>query len=606
MSQSPGAGDHLKKLDEGKAKFKNLLVRKTFDPRAKGGEDVFKSELDKLAEEARRDVYDKKVELAVAMVDQPADIITTEIQESAEQRLLRQAIQLISEQSFEEALGKLRELLGKLPGHHEAIYYTAYCQVHLDRDETALRTLLPLRQVRLDGQLLIRVQTLKDNIRNRMRLPVVLDAVLRASTGQYDELIRRLKMIRDLDPECVLYHFLLGGTLLRAEKLDEASAAVDRGLKECTGPDQGMLDSLKDQVRAGQCARKMDPARRLFKQGKYKEARSTLHRLDAEYKKVPLFIAFDGYLSRLDGGGGVMGLFHGSKAVADVCPPGSFADVDSLYFYLVGQEVREAKDLVKDEKFGKAEGILRGALQYCPRFPYLNYLCAGCLYAWMANRLGESKPPEISEVITALQRAGEHVRISLADAEIADTARQLGNAVQEALKAMTQVRDDLKAKEVEARPVNELIEEFQSTMKAAEGGIGSPAQFRTAYSRMKALKDKLPGVRKQVKSQEGREAVKMLSDAVDRNIAQLESMRSSVEESEIVEQCLAKFTSKMESLKKRPISNLPELRSAQSYFQSLRSEVQTGRTKCRSSEAQKVLDDLLGAIDGIIKQLFGG
>ena len=684
MRKSNRSGDGgLTRLDESKVRYENVLGRTSFDARSKPSDDVFKSELDRLAEEARRKQYDKQVDLAVALVDAPTGLESTaERAESPIQRLLREAIQLIQEKLFEEALGKLKELLQEVPGHHEATYYTAYCHVQLDRDEDALLALVPLRGARLENQLAIRVQALKDGIRARMSLPIMLEALLLMGTKQYDELIGRLTKVLKLDPECALYYFLLGGTYMTVEKLVKAQETVEQGLQACDARDRNVLVGLMEQIGSRRCAKEMEPARKLFKEGKYREARAALRRLDSAYRPLPLYVTFDGYLGRLEGGG-LLGIFRGSKDVSEVIPPGSFKEVDALYFFLVGDEVREAKRLMPEGKFGKAEGILRGALKYCPRFAYANYLYSGCLYRWMGERMESGSPPDIDEVVSALERAKSHARAAQVDPEIAEHVGELGKAVQEALDLMQRLRAEVTARKEEARPVNALVEEFQSIMESAEGGVGSHQQLKALLNRMRALKGKIPGVQKQVRSPEGREAMKQLTEAVDRNLGQLEevngeaevigsaagefeaimksaeggvrspahfqelfnrmnalksrlpnvrnkvttpqgkktiddlaqavdrnlkqleSMKSQVRESEIVEKNVSKFNNMMESLKRSPIGNYDQLTAAQSFFRNLLKEVQADKVRCQSADAKEVLDNLQKAIMNVLSQLKG-
>lgn len=601
MSTTKRNGDDgLARLNESKMRIENVLGRTSFDARLKPSDDVFKSEIDRMAEEARRRQYDRPVDLAVALVDAPIGLESmTAPAESPTQQLMREAIQLIQEERFEDALGKLMELLGQAPGHHEATYYTAYCHMMLEHDEDALRALLPLRGIPLDNRLSIRVQTLKDGIRARMLLPMLLEAMLLMGANQHEELIGRLTRVLTLDPECGLYYYLLGGTYLHTAKLGKAQESVEQGLQACDAGARSMLEGLLKQISSHRCAQEMGPARRLFKEGKYREARKALHMLNSAYRTLPLYLTFDGYLGRLEGGG-LLGLLQGSRSVSEVTPPGAFKEVDALYFFLVGDEIREAKRLLPDGELSKAEGILHKALTSCPRFPFANYLYAGCLYRGMGEQMNDNNPPDIEVVAATLERAKSHAGMAQVDPEIIEDVRELGADIQKALDLVQRFRAEVMARKEEARPVNALIDEFHAIIESAQGGVGSPQQLKNLLARMRTLKGKIPGIQQKVRSPEGREAIKQLTEAVNRNLEQLDGVTT---ESQLVGKNVSKFNSKMESLKRAPISSYDQLSSARSFFKNLLLEVQADAKKCRSADAKEVLSKLQEAITNVLSQL---
>lgn len=579
------------------------LIQETPLPMAdKAGAEDFLTQLDRLAEKVRDQQYSQAAELKIAEVIPETGLVDESALEAESQvdRRLREARQLIGEEKFQEALEPLAGVLKEVPDHPEALYLMAYCHYHLDEDLQALRVLAPLRGMRLDRHLANRVEALRTDICQRLFLHLILETILFMHQDDHEEAIARLREVVDLAPESGIFHFMLAGSLMTAERFWEALEAVNYGLSAAAVEHRDLLETLKGQIQQQFCTREMEPARALFKRREYRKARAVLQGLNAEYRTLPLYAAFEGYLTRL--GGGMLGWLR-QRNPREVQPPGSFADVDALYFFLVGQEIRGAKGFIEKGNIDQALNLLRQVLQYCPLFPYANFLYGGCLYRWVGERIAGNDRPELEELISALTEAQACLRLAMSDGEITEASQDLLKRVEEPLRAAREVQEELARRREEASYVNAVIQEFEAIMRTAKDGIQSPAHHRKIFGKMQALKAKLPSVGKRVRSADGREAITKLSEAVERNLRQLANIEKEIQESEIVKGNIQKFNGIMDSIPGRRITTYQQLNQLRQSFRSLKEQVEADKRKLRGTESKNTLDQLLEAVNRHLREL---
>jgi tetratricopeptide (TPR) repeat protein len=436
-----------------------------------------------------------------------------------------------------------------------------------------------------------------------MLIRVIIEVLLYLESEDYNVAIKRLQDVINLDPEESLYHFILAGILMTAGRYKEALDAADYGLRVSTPHEREYLTVLRQQIQKRYCAKKMEPARKLFREGNYRKARAALHRLDRVYRDVPLYETFDGYLARLDSG---LFAFQKRKKPANVTPPGSFDDADELYFFLLNEDIRQAKDLMAAGKFDNAGKVLGNALDYCPQFPYANYLRAGCLYQGISKQLTAKKPPGVDEVISKLEQVRDYAKIAAVDRDIADGAQKLRSESEKALQFLAKARKELKAKAGEAKVVNGLIEEFNAIFDGIGEGIQSVSQYHNVYDRMNSIRTKIRGAKRKVHGPDGRKALDKLTDAVNRHIGQLDSLKPEMEASEAVERHFNTFNGIINALNKGDFRHIVNVRDLPNFFENLKRDVEADRRKYRHIDgAAEALDKLLEAINEVLRQMRG-
>ena len=574
------------------------LKLEEFNLRGKSVADSFTSKLTDMAEKAKQRQSEQGVGLKLDVLGYGLGFSPSDPAAS----MLSEAKESIDNQDYQKALQILIEVLDKHPEHHEAYYLAAYCHAKLESFMQGLRLLRPLAHMRLENSLASRVESLRIDIRDSLFVELVLGSFVALQFHQYDSFITHVNEVIQLDPAWTMCYFILAGMLMNAERLSDARATVEAGLRSCPVDERSLLVEVNQEILHRQILKEMETARHWFKKGNYRRARTELNRLSSVARDLPLWVTFENYLSQLDSGSLLGSLLGRNRSPCEVTPRGSFQEVDALYFFLVGSEIRQAKECLNANRFEDAESNLRNALKDTPHFCFANYQYAGCIYSRLTYRLSGERPPELAEIISELNRARGFAEIGARDPEIEDASKLL-DAISALIGQITEVERQVRERQQESEMVNQTIQEFQAIMNIAEGGIRSYSHYEQVSSRLKAFRENLNGVRRKTRSDDARKVIQQVSEAAEQNWKQLQTMEASIRESGIVEKHFTAYTTKMNQIQsKGGIHSRSDLDSAHSFFKSLMYQVITDRTKVKNLDAQQSLDKLLDALRNILKQ----
>jgi tetratricopeptide (TPR) repeat protein len=501
---------------------------------------------------------------------------------------LEEARRLIGEGMHREALEQLRGLLTSPSEPHEAVYLMGLCHYHLGEPEEALAVLQPLQKATLDAGVAKPLKQLKQQVREKIMALVVLENLLLVRQGKPEKPIERLRRLTSLDPQFGLFHFLLAGNLMTADRTEEALDAAETGLRECDPDGRKQLEGLREEILRRLAEVKMDKARTHYRHGKYAKARSALQSLDTRYQESRLWITFYKYLEEL--GGGVL---RKGKKPHEVKPTGTFKDVDALHFFLVRAEIAKAKLAISVGMFAPALGVLELALSYAPHFPYIHFLTGLCLYRSTGEAMESDNPPGPDDVIANLKTALNHAREGAKDKEIG-SAKDLQSAIKGAIETMSSIKKELDVRRREAQKVNGVIEDYQAVMELVGDGISSPEQWREICTGMGKVKKKIGSVSDKVTGPEGKEALRHLEGVVDNNLKQLEALEPKIKEAESIKELMDEFAGIMQSAE-GGISR-DDAKRIQSRLAKLRTRVKALK-KSAKGDAKEALVQLEEAID---------
>lgn len=553
---------------------------------------------------------------------------------------LREARRLIEQEEFAEALDHVDEALSELavavaetPGRHEALYHEALymkalCQFRLGQVVEAMRTLSSLGARRPSSALRTRIGVLREEIRGRILPVVMLEQLAFMVEGKSNDAISHLRDLCELDPEMPMFHYMLAGTLMTANRLEEAAAAADEGLRCCrddgeVGPedygglivaggigepksgevpeqrqgDLGSLEEISRQIRRRLLLDEMKPARKQYLKGKFAKARSKLADVDADHRQDPVWTSFDHYLEELDALGARLGRDHDA---AGVQPRGTAEDLDALHFFLVGGEIAKGKAHLGEGRPEAADREIDEALKYAPHFPYAHLLKAMCLYGRLAKQLASGKAPDLDVAIAQLEMARERADFAMRDPDLAES--DIPGAIEQALDALRSLQQDI----VQLQPA---IEEFNLIMTSVEGGIESREQLEKTAKRMKRLRKRVVGLEDRVKSDAGGDALTRLNQAVSGHCDQLDELRTKVadeakdveKDAKMVKALQDKYASIMQSVQGGVTpSELPEIARR---LNALQKEMMGSFSEIQSSAGRDALLELASAVTKNIEQI---
>lgn len=460
--------------------------------------------------------------------------------EGPESRPLREAKKLIQEQQFEPALAKLEEVFAINAQHHEAIYLKAFCQFKLEKLKSALETLLLLDSVLLTNRLQTRVRGLREDIRQQT-IPKAAGYYANAvKSKQVDKVVDKLRQFAETDPEVGKFHYFLAGVLVVGKKLAEAREAANHGLQVCK-TDREELEQFRGEIEKRFLPEALGPARDLYREKKYAEARQALEATPAEVRQATLWKTFQGCLDqRIGKGGGLFARFLPGK-IAAAHPPGPPKDVNAFYEFVVKREMTAAHSAVGDRDFGKAERALNAAISHCPAFSHANHMLATCVYQRVGvtvqekigTDLDENSARQLRKCQAELGEARQYAVIGCQDSEIADAQRVLAS-IDEMHKQIEEVVTKYEVQIHDAKIVNETIDGFFKvllgliTLNQLAAG-GNPSQIRSTaeelYGNLKRMSDTLPSLRRQCQGEQARQIIDIVkNNFVDPNYNTLRTM----------------------------------------------------------------------------------
>ncbi|MFG2717443.1 hypothetical protein ACGFW5_03915 [Streptomyces sp. NPDC048416] len=400
---------------------------------------------------------------------------------SDDEDLLEDARANAAAQEYELAVDLLTEYLGAHPEHQEGRYLHAYCLYHLDapRQLEALRILRPLREESLaDDGLRERIRDLRRELRRRLT-PAEVTAYTQSAHRDPRGALARVEAFVELAPEEGTLSYLLALGQAREGDLERALETAERGAAQAD-TDREQVASLARRLLLVLLAPQVAPAVSAFKTGDLDRARRELARMDPRWRHSVVVADFDAYLAVLP-----------ARVDPRTPPPAPRlpADrTDDLYSLIADADGQVAAQLMRAGQAEHAERLLAPMLALVPRFPWLNFLYAACLYRLLRD-------PD---------RAASCARIALRD----PTLTQAGELL-EAIRSWQ-----------EASLVNPVVDEYVAAMESVRGAV-SVERLAALRLRLTELERVLPALSSAVHSETGIRIVRELGQAVGQRLTEV-------------------------------------------------------------------------------------
>lgn len=553
----------------------------------------FASELASLVEEMRSRGAQGGNGVALMEIDAaPKGGVLTSLSSLTESAsLLERARAAIRREQYDEALGivsALRALPLKRAEKEEGHYLAALCHASNRDRKTALSELRKIPSKGAAPQVASRADALRARVRREL-VPEVLDEFMATTRRDPDAARRELIAMTKLDPETGLYHYALAGSWIAAGNPKEAFDVVKRAL-DCKVDDRDALVALQRQIERELVADLLRPAVATFKRGDYAAARQSARRLRSRWSDIELLDDFEQYLDAL---------VTARRTARELAPSGPFSRVDALYFLLAASELSEAKRSLAGQRLEEAETALAAALKFVPKFPYLNFLYAGCLYQLVGRRLSTSGA-DLTAERKRLLAARDAAKVAATDPEIG-AARGLERAIDEGLRFLDELRSSVERHRQSTAAINAAVEEFQSIMEDAQAGIRDPAHATRLLDRMRALSESMPK-RGDVAGAEGATVVAALEQAVKRNLKQLEAIGKTAAGQSAATDCFKTFARIMTSVG-GGIGSADDVRRVHYELVDLKKAIARALDKTSDRQTKKAIKRLASTVENHLKQV---
>ncbi|MBQ0983774.1 hypothetical protein KBZ10_04395 [Streptomyces sp. F63] len=395
--------------------------------------------------------------------------------------LLEDARANVADGACELALELLSEYLRAHPEHQEGRYLRAYCLYRLGgpQQSEALRILRPLRDENIPDDLRERVRELRRELRRQLTPPEI---------AAYKHKVRSdprgaqadLRTYLELAPEEGTVSYLLALAQAREGSLEPALDTAERGAAEAD-VDRREVAALARRLRLALLGPHAAPAVSAFKTGDLTRARRELLRVDPRWRSSVVLDDFDAYLTLL--------LSRPGWRAAPPAPRLTAERTEDLYSLIAENDGQHASVLMQTGHTDQAERLLAHILSLLPRFAWLNFLYAACLY-----------------------RLRRHPDRAAACAEVARTDRTLPQA-DELLKAIRSWQ--------EATVINPAVEEYIAAMESVRGGV-SVDGLTALRQRLVTLERRLPAVKGAARTEAGTRVVLELAQAITERMKEID------------------------------------------------------------------------------------
>lgn len=400
---------------------------------------------------------------------------------------------------YELAEDQLAEYLETDPGHQEARFLRAFCLSKLgdDREREALRVLRPLRDERTSAELRDQIRGLRAHLRQRLSPREVLAYIKTARTSPRDAR-DRIREFLELVPEDGTLSYILAMDLALGGDLEQAFDTATHGAAEA--------DTGREQVAAlaRQLTRIIVPelaagAVDAFWAGDLRRARLELARMDPRWRDNVLLDDFDDYL---------LLLLSNPGQVPPPAPRLSARRADDLYSLIAELDCAKAQRLMDAHRDSEAEEALAEAMALVPRFGWLNFLYAVCLY-----HLG--RDPDRAAACAAIAAKDPSIR----------QANELVEVVE---------------KWQEAVIINPAWDEYDTIMRSARA-IQNPQQLSALRRKVAALQQRIPRLQAAARTERGAQAVRTLDDAIRKNLTEIDGLEKQLAVSGQVSALVGRF-----------------------------------------------------------------
>ncbi|WP_328310156.1 hypothetical protein OG432_10755 [Streptomyces sp. NBC_00442] len=400
---------------------------------------------------------------------------------SGDEDLLEDARANAAAQQYAIAQELLDEYLEAHPGHQEGLYLRAYCLYHLGGpgQVEALRILRPLRdEPPADDDLRDRIGDLRRELRRRLT-PVEITAYTQTVRTDPRGALARVAAFVELAPEEGTLSYLLALGQARDGDLELALGTAERGAEQAD-TDGEQVAALARRLLLVVVAPHVAPAVSAFKTGDLHRARRELTRMEPGWRHSVAVTDFDTYLSQL---------LRRADRYAPPPEPRLPADrADDLYALIADADGQRAAELMRAGRHEEAERLLAHVLALVPRFPWLNFLYAACLY----------------QLLRDPDRAAACAETALRDPTIAQAGELLG-----AIRSWQ-----------EASLVNPVVDEYVAAMETVRDGV-SVQRLLALRHRLTDLERVLPALASAVRGETGVQIVRELGQAVAQRLVEI-------------------------------------------------------------------------------------
>jgi len=517
-------------------------------------------------------------------------------------RLIEEAQKLIIKKQFRRAITPLDKALEVDHTSVEALYLKGYCHFGLKNYDTAIIILNDARKYARDREMIVLILVLQAACTRAIieAFEIKLGALIKKK--RFKEALALVERELQDQPSNVafLYHkcdvlFLMGRKSQAKQVALDAMNRVDRA-------NATLFKGFIDYITVQENQRYLEAARIALRRGDPTQALKKLEPCRIALAGNEQYEAIHAYAKKKKPGGFLGSIFSRYKVV-------SLTDGirQKLLQWLLTEELNAGVLAMNAGKFDNATVSFVAAAKIdngCRIICFLHGLAIFNGFQQAFNKKEEL--PSIEHSIKSLETASELFACSSTDPVLGEQSANVRKLVDNYHSQLQELARERARREKEAKPVNELVKDYNALMDSLEyGRIGSISELERAESKFRNLHQRADKLCKHRNRDQGRDLLDQIIVAIDRNFKELNAIRGKVRKNQLVTDCVTSFNSMMKYFEINPVRTQSDLKKARGITINIFNKVADARAKhSPGSEAWRVLDKIEEALNNVKRQLY--
>jgi len=550
-------------------------------------------------------VGDLRIDADLGKLDEGIQKIQNQQISEKIRKWIEEAQKLIAKRQFRPAIKVLDEALNADSTSDLALFLKAHCLYGLGDLNTALTVLNSAQHYVRDPEMLILILILQ------AACVRAITAAFEAKLGTLIEKKRFAEALALVEAElrhqpanaALVYHRC--GVLYLMGKVRDAKQAALTAMQSVGPENAGLFQDLLNHITVEENQRFLEAARQALRRCDPAQALKQLQPCRAALAGYEQYEAVRSYIEEKSSRGFIRAVFSSRKKILPLTEPLR----EKLLLWLLAEEFNTGVAAMNAAKFDQAATAFTTASKIDDRCKMICFLHGLSIFNGFELALQrQDKPLDLNHTIASLGVSADLFMRASTEPAVAQQSRNLRQAALSYLSQLKEVARERARREEEARPVNELIKNFNSLMDSLQNNpIGSVTDLENAERNFRNLRQRCDKLRKNRTKEQGREVLDQIFSAIDRNLEQVDKIRDDVRKNEqvqLINNCVTSLNTMMQYFNSNPIRNLQELEQARNMVNSLSDMVDKARTgERRGSDGSRVLDQLEEVIQNLKRQL---
>jgi len=515
---------------------------------------------------------------------------------------IEEAQKLIAKRQFRPAIKVLDEALTADSTSALALFLKAHCLYGLGDYNAALTVLDSAQQYVRDPEMLVLILILQAGCVRAITaaFEAKLNALMEKKRFAEALALVESELRRQPSNVALLYHRCV--VLFAMGKMHEAKQAAHAAMQRVGPENADLFQGLLSHFALEEHQRYLEAARQALRRGDPAGALQKLQPCRTALAGYEQYEAIRSYIEEKNPRGFFNTLFSSREKVLSLTEPRR----EKLLLWLLAEELNTGALAMNEAKFDQAAAVFVAAAKIDNRCRMICFLHGASIFNGFQQALQrQDKPLDPDRAMASLETAADLFARAAADPIVAQQSKNLRQAVLAYQAQFREVARERARREQEAKPVNDLIKDFNALMDGLQNNpIGSINELESTERKFRDLRQRCDKLRKNRTKKQGREVLDQIFAAIERNLNQLDKIRKDIHKNQLVNQCVTGFTNMIEHFKRNPIRDQNDLQTARNMTRNLFDKVAKARAEhSRGSEAWQVLDQVEAGLNNVSRQL---